>query len=75
LEEQCEELELILKQKSDEVENLEDVLRDKDIIIAALEKTLGEKAPILTDADRKAVKPKNQGYKAVSGDEVDELLA
>lgn len=74
MEEQCEELQNILKQKDEEIETLEDVLRDKDITISNLEKTLGEKAPVLTDADRH-VKPKTGIYKAVAGDEVDELLA
>lgn len=43
------------------------------VIIEGLEKTLGEKAPVLTDADR--VKKKPDYYKAVMGDVVDELLA
>lgn len=75
LEEQCEELSTILRQKEDEIETLEDVLRDKDITIANLEKTLGEKAPVLTDADRHNHPKKPSIYKAVTGDEVDELLA
>ena len=75
LEEQCEELAAILKQKEDELETLEDVLRDKEVIIEGLEKTLGEKAPVLTDADRSRKEPKQDLYKAVQGDEVDELLA
>jgi hypothetical protein len=45
LEEQCDELTMILKQKVNELETLEDVLRDKDVVIEGLEKTLGEKAP------------------------------
>ena len=56
------------------METLEDVLRDKEVIIEGLEKTLGEKAPVLTDADR-AKKPKGKLYTGVSGDMVDELLA
>jgi hypothetical protein len=78
LEEQCDELELILKAREEEAENLEDVLRDKEVQIAALEKTLAEKAPVLTESERKVVKveiPKILAYKAVKGDEVDELLA
>lgn len=63
LEEQCEELEAILKQKEDELETLEDVLRDKEVTIEGLEKTLGEKAPILT-ADQMA-KRETDLYKAV----------
>ena len=54
------------------METLEDVLRDKDVIIEGLEKTLGEKAPVLTDADR--TKKMSNLYKAVQGDIVDELL-
>ena len=50
------------------------MLRDKDVVIEGLEKTLGEKAPILTDADR-ARKIRTGDYKAVAGDIVDELLA
>jgi len=53
---------------------LEDALRDKDVYIHTLEKTLGEKHPELTEADR-AKKEKSTRYKAVQGDEVDELLA
>jgi len=75
LEEQCEELQLILKQKEDELETLEDVLRDKEIQISGLEKTLGEKAPVLNDGDRNQPKKGYNLYKAVQGDEVDELLA
>lgn len=74
LEEQCEELAVILKQKEDELETLEDVLRDKEVVILGLEKTLGEKAPILSEADR-AKRQTGDLYKAVMGDEVDELLA
>ena len=44
------------------------------MIIEGLEKTLGEKAPVLTDADR-AKKQTSDRYKAVKGDIVDELLA
>jgi len=73
LEEQCDELEAILKQKEEELETLEDVLRDKEVIIEGLEKTLGEKAPILRE-DQLA-KREHDIYKAVKGDEVDELLA
>ena len=52
------------------------MLRDKEVQIAALEKTLGEKAPVLTDADRRIKVPvKNMMYKAIQGDEVDELIA
>lgn len=40
--------------------------------IESLEKTLGEKAPVLTDADR--AKKTTTVYKAVKGDVVDELL-
>ena len=53
---------------------MEDVLRDKNMIIEGLEKTLGEKAPVLTDADR-AKRVANERYRAVKGDIVDELLA
>lgn len=77
LNEQCEELEVIYKQKCDELETLEDVLRDKEVIVEGLEKTLGEKAPALTNAERvftKAEAPTNF-YRAVDGDVVDELLA
>jgi len=74
IEEQCEELANILKQKEEEYETLEDVLRDKEVVIEGLEKTLGEKAPILTDADR-AKRHTANIYKAVAGDLVDELLA
>ena len=74
LEEQCEELALILKQKEDELETLEDVLRDKEITISALEKTLGEKAPVLDGRDR-IKRSTTYLYRAVQGDEVDELLA
>lgn len=75
LEAQCEELEMILKQKTDEQETLEDVLRDKNLEIQALEKMLGEKAP--NDGERRP-QPKQVSsgeYRAVKGDEVDELLA
>jgi hypothetical protein len=65
---------MILKQKENELETLEDVLRDKDVVIEGLEKTLGEKAPILTDADRMKKKPSDR-YRAITGDIVDELLA
>jgi len=75
LEEQCEELTLILKQKDDELETLEDVLRDKEVIILGLEKTLGEKAPVLSEKDRAKKEHNLNLYKAVIGDEVDELLA
>ena len=44
------------------------------MIIEGLEKTLGEKAPVLTDADR-AKRTTNDRYRAVKGDIVDELLA
>ena len=44
------------------------------MIIEGLEKTLGEKAPVLTDADR-AKRVPNERYRAVKGDIVDELLA
>lgn len=73
LEAQCEELELILKQKEDELETLEDILRDKDVLIATLEQQVGEKAPQQVEV----AKPKqtNLTYKAVAGDQVDELLA
>jgi len=64
-----------LKQKEDELETLEDVLRDKEVIIEGLEKTLGEKAPVLTDADKAKRETSNNFYKAVQGDIVDELLA
>ena len=75
IEDQCEELQIILKQKEDELETLEDVLRDKEVIIEGLEKTLGEKAPILHEADRAKRETSKQFYKAVQGDQVDELLA
>lgn len=74
LEAQCDELEIILKQREDELETLEDVLRDKDVTIAGLEKALGEKAPHLGEAER-VPKAKSSIYKAVAGDQVDELLA
>ena len=64
-----------MKQKEDELETLEDVLRDKEVIIEGLEKTLGEKAPVLTDADKAKRETSNNFYKAVQGDIVDELLA
>jgi len=54
------------------LETLEDVLRDKEVVVEGLEKTLGEKAPVLTDADR--TKKMSDLYKAVQGDIVDELL-
>lgn len=54
------------------METLEDVLRDKEVVVEGLEKTLGEKAPVLTDADR--TKKMSDLYKAVQGDIVDELL-
>jgi hypothetical protein len=50
------------------------MLRDKEVTIIGLEKTLGEKAPVLTDADR-AQKENPNKYRAIKGDEVDELLA
>ena len=65
---------MILKQKENELETLEDVLRDKDVVIEGLDKTLGEKAPVLTDADRMKKKPSDR-YRAITGDIVDELLA
>ena len=40
-----------------------------------MEKTLGEKAPVLTDADKAKRETSNNFYKAVQGDIVDELLA
>jgi hypothetical protein len=58
--------------KQAEVETLEDVLREKEVFIEGLEKTLGEKAPVLTEADRARRKSR---YNAMSGDLVDELLA
>ena len=45
------------------------------MIIEGLEKTLGEKAPVLTDADRAKRSQTNERYRAVKGDVVDELLA
>lgn len=74
LEDQCEELEAILKQKDEEIDTLEDILREKEVTILGLERILGEKRPVLTDADR-AKKEMPSKYKAVLGDEVDELLA
>lgn len=44
------------------------------MIIEGLEKTLGEKAPVLTDADRSR-RTTHEKYRAVKGDIVDELLA
>ena len=61
-----------MKQKEGEFQTLEDVLRDKDVIVEGLEKTLGEKAPVLTDAER--TKQISNLYKAVQGDIEDELL-
>ena len=74
LEEQCDELNTILKQKEQEYETLEDVLRDKDVVIEGLEKTLGEKAPIIT-RDNRPVRNSPDRYRAVKGDLVDEMLA
>ena len=50
------------------------MLRDKEVIIEGLEKTLGERAPVLTDADR-TKKQKDKLYKADEEDQVDQLLA
>jgi len=68
-----------LKAKQDEIEELEDVLRDKNQVIEGLEKTLSQKAPKV-EKPKPFVPtpppPKPAGkYKAVKGDEVDELLA
>lgn len=49
------------------------MLRDKNVIIAALEQSLGERAPKQQEAEKKPVS--NVAYKAVAGDQVDELLA
>ena len=61
----------ILKQKDEDLMVLEEMVREKDVLIHTLEKTLGEKHPEI-EPSKKEVESR---YKAVKGDEVDELIA
>ena len=71
LEEQCDELTAILKQKDEDLMVLEEMVREKDVLIHTLEKTLGEKHPEIGPSKKEV----ESRYKAVKGDEVDELIA